>query len=928
MYGTSGQATSNNRSLYDLLWDQYSASENYHGQRFVCMDTVVRELTYDQISQWIERHPPQQLSEPRVNLPNLIGIILKDSRLLFAMLVLGRLEHLLSKLVSHGFSDNTLFDTTSFEEGCMSAQLTERQRRTMVDYRMRIGAVLRNDRHQVFQRDIVLPYRKVNHPRDDRFGGYGVVRRVEVAAGHLRGYNETIVAMKQVRPMNNESKDEWNQLYREVETLQRMRHPNIVPLLASYYLDSTDSSNRSFTTMYLLFPWADMDLETWMTSSTVPKPLENLSRRERRAYLYRSMYALLSGLSYLHQESDGFVTSHHDLKPSNILVIGQDFKIADLGRSHLRPADGGSETEGTNGLGTYEYQPPEYWQQNGSRAKIRHGRAFDIWAMGCVLVELATLIVHDWETLQVLNFREKRASNLTPDRPKLAESRNPVDSSFHNNWSIVQDWVVQLKQHPRGSETLEDMLDIAMGMLDHNPSSRPYAWETKIDLHNIQNPSQSASIEEALSVQSPSKSHYQGQVLNGAQTPLHRAALKADSKRLTDLLSLGWPMFVQDQKGETALDIVRRNADKAFRESFSLYLGHGNAATLTNRGIALLKAAEAGDTVTLTDLLDSGVDPLLVDSQGHSALFLAVQQGHIHGIDVLLQSKITDQLLLKERAGGNTALQEAVVKGRKHIVNKLLEFSPYLEDRQREGKTALFLAVESNLNEAVEILLDCAPRAQVFTQSNTGDTPLHRATTLNIELLELILSAEDSAKCLEHHNQFGETPIWLALRNENFEGFQLLKERGVSLSVANNDNDNLLHLVAKFGLYEFLNQNLAVFDASDIEQRNRWNDTPLTIADRGGNSDLAGLLRSFYNGKIIPNAVEPIHSNSPKLFYTLGSESKWMREGTQRYWRHLTYESYQVYSEIYKLAADGQRVVQFTDFVKQFNPNDPRPETI
>ena len=46
-------------------------------------------------------------------------------------------------------------------------------------------------------------------------------------------------------------------------------------------------------------------------------------------------------LSYLHKECGGLIISHHDLKPSKLLVIGQDFEIVDLGRSHLRPPDGG-----------------------------------------------------------------------------------------------------------------------------------------------------------------------------------------------------------------------------------------------------------------------------------------------------------------------------------------------------------------------------------------------------------------------------------------------------------------------------------------------------------------------------------------------------------------------------------------------------------
>lgn len=781
--------------------------------------------------------------------------------------------------------------------------------------------------------------------------------------------------------MDNENRTEWEQVYREVETLQRMKHRNIIPLLASYYLDTTDSSERPLRTLYLLFPWADMDLETWMNSPQVPTPIQTLSRRERRAYIYRSTSALVSGLSYLHREIGGLITSHHDLKPSNVLVVGQDFKIADLGRSHLRPLDGGSETEGANGLGTYEYQPPEYWQNNGSRAKVKHGRAFDIWAMGCMLIELATLIVHDWESGMLLNFRRERAENRSRDRPQLAESRKHEDSSFHNNWSVVENWIIGLRRHAAGSEMLEDTLDVAQEMLAQDPRSRLYSWEAEIDLHKIQNPDhvQLGYVGQgSLCVKPPWEVHHQGNVPNGAQTPLHRAALKEDKTRLMDLLRLGWPIFVQDQNGNTSLDIVKRSADKYFRESFSLYFGQGIAATRKNDGFSLIEAAETGNIAMATRLLEKGISPLLVNSEGHSALFLAVVQGHNSVISRLLELKIQEQLFLKDKVTGNTVLHEAATLGHENTVKQLLLYSPVLEDRQHEGKTALFLATESDHEKTIEVLLDHVPKVQVFTQSNTGDTPVHKAAILGHKALELLLSSEDSSRCLEHKNQLGETPVWLALRHKNLEGFRRLKERGASLAVANNNQENLLHIVAREELGDFLNQNIHAFDASKIEERDRWNDTPLTIAERMGYSDIASLLKSYYLGKIKPNEVENLGANNagsspPRLFYTLGSESKWMKDESEGYWRHLTYESYKVYEQIYTSAAKGRKSVQckpkqplfllllfsrpekkrpppllreatrtkrekqancvqntnqVVDFVKQFNSHDPRPETV
>ena len=70
---------------------------------------------------------------------------------------------------------------------------TRRENRLAVaDSQKRIGALLRNNIHQVFLQGTVLPCRNVSHPSEDRFGGFGVGGRVEVAAGHLRGSNEVI----------------------------------------------------------------------------------------------------------------------------------------------------------------------------------------------------------------------------------------------------------------------------------------------------------------------------------------------------------------------------------------------------------------------------------------------------------------------------------------------------------------------------------------------------------------------------------------------------------------------------------------------------------------------------------------------------------------------------------------------------------------
>lgn len=183
-----GQSPDIGTSLYDTLWQRYSASSNYRDQKFLSIDIVERELDYNRIKQWTQRHPLQRSSQRKSDNANLIRAILEESRLLFAMLVLGKAEHLFSTLKSHGLKDDNLFNRKAFGECCSS--LTRREKHNIAEYRTRVGAILDCNEHSILSAETVLPYRNVNHPKDDRRGGFGIVQRIEIAAGHLQGYDE------------------------------------------------------------------------------------------------------------------------------------------------------------------------------------------------------------------------------------------------------------------------------------------------------------------------------------------------------------------------------------------------------------------------------------------------------------------------------------------------------------------------------------------------------------------------------------------------------------------------------------------------------------------------------------------------------------------------------------------------------------------
>ena len=626
-------------------------------------------------------------------------------------------------------------------------------------------------------------------------------------------------------------------LLREVETLRQREHPNIVPLLASYILETMGSA-VPVTTLHLIEPLADKDLYDWMISSQPPAWLEGLPELERRAYLYRFIYALVSGLSFLHREKDGTITAHHDLKPRNILVIGQELCIADFGRSHLHPSAKGSETEATSGLGTYEYQPPEYWKEDGYRANVEHGRSFDVWSMGCIIIEIAILILYGWKDEKVTEFRNERRHNPKKGRPMLADRHTP-DDSFHNNWVVVEEWIRKLQE--KGTLKLKSTLDVALQMMTQSRGSRLYAWEAEMDLYNIQQPDYDRvkRLEKgALCVQPPPLSR---KILNGTQTPLHRAARKGDREMLVKLYETGWSLYVQDHEGLTAIDVINQSPNAYSRNVLHECLAprRPERATDESQGWELLQAATRGQVHVVRDLLDHGVDARVVDNKGHSALYKAVEHRHSSVARCLLRARGKDLLRQKDIAWGDTPLHKAASLGHTTIIQQLLQYGPDIEDQQKEGKTALFVAADSGHEEVVDVLLHHG--AQTFTQRDMKGTPLHAAVKWR-KVLQRLLKAHDASKCLEHKNKFGDTPLWLAVFNNHLECAQILLDAGASLHVANNDEMSVLHVAVTKGLYDFLEKNIRQFRRDDIEFRNRRNYTPLMTAGKEGDLRIVGLL--------------------------------------------------------------------------------------
>lgn len=263
---------------------------------------------------------------------------------------------------------------------------------------------------------------------EGRFLGHGVhggVYETEIASNGIRLAWKRKYVRRKIRQSER----------REIEIIKRLSHPHIIRLIGTY--------TRGPVLGLLLWPVATCDLATlledadWLRKCTADGYREDsdtlvsfysechdydrepaflslgLTGNGGRQimdntikYLEKTIGCIASAVTYLH----GSGIKHKDLKPSNVVLSASGLWVTDFGSATDFSTLSSSLTD--NGeRGTPKYFSPEVASYDPS------GSASDIFAMGCIFLEIITLCMgYSLETTQALRAREDKSFQANLDR--------------------------------------------------------------------------------------------------------------------------------------------------------------------------------------------------------------------------------------------------------------------------------------------------------------------------------------------------------------------------------------------------------------------------------------------------------------------------------------------------------------------------------
>ncbi|KAK3268434.1 hypothetical protein CYMTET_23064 [Cymbomonas tetramitiformis] len=336
----------------------------------------------------------------------------------------------------------------------------------------------------------------------------------------------------------------------------------------------------------------------------------------------------------------------------------------------------------------------------------------------------------------------------------------------------------------------------------------------------------------------------------------------------------------EDGKGRTALTVALAFGQEAAARAL-LEAGAGVNAGTGQR--PLHGAAEGGMVEMLRELVDKGADVDAEDGEGHTALTVALAGGQEAAARALLEAGAG------VNAGtGRRPLHAAAERGTVELVRELLEKSAEVDAEDREGRTALTVALAFGQEAAARALLE----AGAGVNAGTGRRPLHAAAergTVELEaaaralleagagvnagtgrrplhaaaekgMVEMVRDLVDKGAEVDAEDGEGHTALTQALAGGKEAAARALLEAGAGVDAGTGQRP--LHAAAMKGTVEMVRE--LVEKGAEVDAEDREGCTALTVALAFGQEAAARALLEAGAGVNAGTGRRPLHTAAEK----------------------------------------------------------------
>jgi ankyrin repeat protein len=323
--------------------------------------------------------------------------------------------------------------------------------------------------------------------------------------------------------------------------------------------------------------------------------------------------------------------------------------------------------------------------------------------------------------------------------------------------------------------------------------------------------------------------------LDAINNALVEAAYKTNTNIIKILINAGADVNAKSPwNGESALYIAAKSSESTEVVAILIAAGADVNVRVPSSGQTPLHAASSnGHEKIVKELLDAGVEIDAKTIEGETSLYIA-SHSYFEVVQMLLRGGADPGLTKND---GRTPLHNAAESNNVDIINVILATCQNVDAKSENGETPLHCAASRGYESTVEPLLNAG--ADPNSKNENGTTPIEK--TKRPPVMELLLAA--GATVIP--DGVMKISLWAAVTQQYINILGALLKRGKD---PNDPRERLgstqntpLHQAAWVGNVKITKMLLAA--GADVSATNTYGETPLALAEKRGNEEVAKLLR-------------------------------------------------------------------------------------